>query len=202
MLRSRFIPTLLLKGSGLYKTIKFKNETYVGDPINAVRIFNDKAVDELILLDIAAHRHGNGPNFDLIADIASEAFIPLCYGGGVSTLAQFERLFTIGIEKVAVNAAAVGDMNLVTQAARVFGSQSIVVGIDVRPATGQLYALGSSGRLYGVNTSTGAARPVDGDTIEVLSGLKAGDRIVVYSEKELAEGGRIKVVDRLTARTP
>jgi imidazole glycerol-phosphate synthase subunit HisF len=132
MLRSRFIPTLLLKGSGLYKTVKFRNETYVGDPINAVRIFNDKAVDELILLDIAAHRHGNGPNFELIADIASEAFIPLCYGGGVSTLQQFERLFTIGIEKVAVNAAAVGEMSLVTQAARVFGSQSIVVGIDVR----------------------------------------------------------------------
>jgi cyclase len=132
MLRSRFIPTLLLKGSGLYKTVKFKNETYIGDPINAVRIFNDKAVDELILLDIGAHRHGNGPNFELVADIASEAFIPLCYGGGVSTLQQCERLFKIGIEKVAVNAAATGEMTLVTQAARMFGSQSIVVGIDVR----------------------------------------------------------------------
>lgn len=132
MLRARFIPTLLLKGSGLYKTVKFKNETYVGDPINAVRIFNDKAVDELILLDIAAHRHGNGPNFELIADIASEAFIPLCYGGGVTRIEQVERLFRLGIEKVAVNAAAIDDMALVTQAARVFGSQSVIVGIDVR----------------------------------------------------------------------
>jgi cyclase len=132
MLRARLIPTLLLKGRGLYKTVKFKNETYVGDPINAVRIFNDKAVDELILLDIDAHRRGDGPNFALIADIASEAFVPLCYGGGVTRLDEFERLFKLGIEKVAVNSAAVGGMDLILQAARVFGSQSVVVGLDVR----------------------------------------------------------------------
>lgn len=132
MLRARFIPTLLLKGSGLYKTVKFKNETYVGDPINAVRIFNEKAVDELILLDIDAHRRGTGPNFELIADIASEAFVPLCYGGGVTRLDEFERLFALGIEKVAINSAAVGRMDLVSQASKVFGAQSVVVGIDVR----------------------------------------------------------------------
>ncbi|MEO7157617.1 MAG: AglZ/HisF2 family acetamidino modification protein [Vicinamibacterales bacterium] len=132
MLRSRFIPTLLLKGRGLYKTVRFKNETYIGDPINAVRIFNDKAVDELILLDIDAHRRGAGPDYELIADIASEAFIPLCYGGGVSRLSEFEALFKLGIEKVAVNSAAVGSMAVVSEAARVFGSQSVVVGIDVR----------------------------------------------------------------------
>lgn len=132
MLRARLIPTLLLKGNGLYKTVRFKNETYVGDPINAVRIFNDKAVDELILLDIDAHKRGTGPNFALIADIASEAFVPLCYGGGVTRLDEFERLFKLGIEKVAVNSAAVGTMELVSQASRVFGAQSVVVGIDVR----------------------------------------------------------------------
>ncbi|CAG0930635.1 cyclase [Planctomycetaceae bacterium] len=132
MLRARFIPTLLLKGRGLYKTVRFKNETYVGDPINAVRIFNDKAVDELILLDIDAHRRGGGPNFEVITDIASEAFVPLCYGGGVTKLAEFEALFKLGIEKVAVNSAATGSMALVTEAAKVFGSQSVVVGIDVR----------------------------------------------------------------------
>ncbi len=132
MLRARFIPTLLLRGRGLYKTVKFKNETYVGDPINAVRIFNDKAVDELILLDIAATRTGVAPNLELIGDIGSEAFIPLCYGGGVNCLEHFEQLFRLGIEKVAVNASASGTMALVTEAARVFGSQSVVVGIDVR----------------------------------------------------------------------
>jgi imidazole glycerol-phosphate synthase subunit HisF len=132
MLRARFIPTLLIRGRGLYKTVKFKNETYIGDPINAVKIFNDKAVDELILLDIDAHRRGQGPDFGVIADIASEAFIPLCYGGGVTHLEHFEALFKLGIEKVAVNSAAIGAMALVTQASRVFGSQSVVVGIDVK----------------------------------------------------------------------
>lgn len=132
MLRARFIPTLLLKGSGLYKTVKFKNETYIGDPINAVRIFNDKAVDELILLDIDAHRRGTGPNFELIADIVSEAFVPLCYGGGVTSLDQIEKLFKLGIEKVAINSAAVGPLDLISQASKIFGNQSIVVGIDVR----------------------------------------------------------------------
>lgn len=132
MLRARFIPTLLLKGSGLYKTVKFKNETYIGDPINAVRIFNDKAVDELILLDIDAHTHGRGPNFELVADIISEAFVPLCYGGGVTTLEQIERLFKLGVEKIAINSAAVGALDLVSQASKIYGNQSIVVGIDVK----------------------------------------------------------------------
>lgn len=132
MLRARFIPTLLLRGRGLYKTVKFKDETYIGDPINAVRIFNDKAADEIILLDIAASRTESEPNFDLVGEIATEAFIPLCYGGGVSRLEHFERLFKIGIEKVAVNAAAIGEMGLISAASRVFGSQSVVVGIDAR----------------------------------------------------------------------
>lgn len=132
MLRPRFIPTLLLKGGGLYKTVKFKNETYIGDPINAVRIFNGKAVDELILLDMDASRSGKGPNFELIQDIISEAFIPLCYGGGVTELAQIERLFKLGVEKVAINSAAFGSLDLISEASSVFGNQSIVVGIDVR----------------------------------------------------------------------
>lgn len=132
MLRARIIPTLLIKGRGLYKTVKFKNETYVGDPINAVKIFNDKAVDELILLDIDAQRRGTGPDFELISDIVSEAFIPMCYGGGVSSLDDFEKLFKIGVEKISVNSAATGAMSLVSEAARVFGNQSVVVGIDVR----------------------------------------------------------------------
>lgn len=131
MLRARLIPTLLLRGQGLYKTVRFKSATYVGDPVNAVRIFNEKAVDELILLDIMATKAG-GPNLEHIGDISSEAFVPLCYGGGVSKLEHFEQLFRLGIEKVAVNSAATGGMELVSEAARIFGSQSVVVGIDVR----------------------------------------------------------------------
>jgi cyclase len=123
---------LLLRDRALVKTVRFKPSRYIGDPVNAVRIFNDKAVDELILLDIAATSTGAAPNLELIGDIGSEAFIPLCYGGGVNRLEHFEQLFRLGIEKVALNAAAIGTMALVSEAARVFGSQSVVVGIDVR----------------------------------------------------------------------
>lgn len=132
MLEPRFIPVLLVRGSGLYKTIKFKDPTYIGDPINAVRIFNEKAVDELIVLDIDAHKDANGPRLGFLAEIASEAFIPLCYGGGVRKLTDFEALFRLGVEKVAVNSAAAESMALVEQAAKVFGNQSVVVSIDFR----------------------------------------------------------------------
>jgi cyclase len=104
----------------------------VGDPINAVRIFNDKEVDELILLDISATRRGGGPPFELIADAASECFMPLGYGGGVRSLQDVERLFKLGLEKVVINTAAYRDPELIRKAASVFGNQSIVVSIDVR----------------------------------------------------------------------
>jgi cyclase len=132
MLRARIIPVLLLKGRGLYKSIKFRDLTYIGDPINAVRIFNDKAADELIILDIGSDRQEQGPNFELIEDIVSEAFVPVCYGGGVSQLNQIERLFRIGVEKVAINSAATGSLGLISQAASIFGNQSIIVGIDIK----------------------------------------------------------------------
>jgi imidazole glycerol-phosphate synthase subunit HisF len=132
MLRTRIIPCLLLKGRGLVKTIKFKDESYVGDPINAVKIFNDKAADELILLDIDASAKGLEPNYDLIEEIVSEAFMPVCYGGGVQCLQQFERLISLGVEKVAVNSAAVNDWTLISDASKTFGAQSIVVGIDIK----------------------------------------------------------------------
>jgi cyclase len=132
VLKPRFIPVLLLRGSGLYKTIKFRDPIYVGDPINAVRIFNEKAVDELIILDIDAHKSGKGPRLEILAEIASEAFIPLCYGGGVRSLSDFEALFRLGVEKVAVNSAVAQSMLLVEQAAKVFGNQSVVVSIDFR----------------------------------------------------------------------
>ncbi|HVK54017.1 MAG TPA: AglZ/HisF2 family acetamidino modification protein [Burkholderiales bacterium] len=132
MIQSRVIPCLLLKGCGLYKTIKFKNPVYIGDPINAVRIFNDKGVDELVILDIEASLTQRGPNFELIADIASEAFIPLCYGGGVRSIDDFTRLFKLGVEKVSLNSAAVNTPDLIESAAKKFGRQSIVVSIDAK----------------------------------------------------------------------
>lgn len=132
MLSTRVIPCLLLRDRGLVKTRRFKDPKYLGDPINIVRIFNDKEVDEVVLLDIAATTEGRGPAFDILADITSECFIPLCYGGGIRTLGEMQRLFTIGVEKVALNTAAVQDPSLIRQAADAFGSQSIVVSIDAK----------------------------------------------------------------------
>jgi imidazole glycerol-phosphate synthase subunit HisF len=130
--RPRVIPCLLLSNGGLVKTIKFSAPRYVGDPINVIRIFNDKEVDELTVLDIAATRHGREPAFEMIAELASECFMPMSYGGGITTLQQIERILKLGVEKVCLNAAAISNPNLITHAARVFGSQSIVASIDVR----------------------------------------------------------------------
>lgn len=128
---SRLIPCLLLSAGRLVKTIQFKNPMYVGDPINAVRVFNDKEVDELIVLDIDSSRNGTPIAYDLLGDLASEAFMPLCYGGGVRAMTEIERLFSLGIEKVAINTASIDRPGLITQASEVFGSQSVVGALDV-----------------------------------------------------------------------
>lgn len=114
------------------KTVRFKEAKYVGDPINAVRIFNEKEVDELVFLDISATPARREPNFELIADIASEAFMPFSYGGGITRLDQIKRLFALGVEKVVLNSRAMSDPDLVSRAAAIAGRSSIVVSIDVR----------------------------------------------------------------------
>lgn len=132
MLRTRVIPSLLLRNGGLVKTVRFSDAKYVGDPINAVRIFNEKEVDELMFLDISATASGRGPNFDLIRDIATEAFMPFGYGGGIGDVGQVAMLVSLGVEKVALNAAAVERPYLVREAADLVGSSSVVVSIDVK----------------------------------------------------------------------
>lgn len=132
MVQPRAIPCLLLQGEGLVKTTRFREPRYVGDPINAVKLFNDLQADELMILDIAASRERREPDFARVADIASEAFMPIGYGGGVRTVAHARRLFTLGIEKVVVTSAAAEDPSLIATLAREFGSQSIVGGIDVK----------------------------------------------------------------------
>src|SRR5215216_584354 len=126
MLRHRVIPALLLSGRGLVKTTKFTKPQYIGDPINAVRIFNDKEVDELLFLDITATREGRGPQFDLLEDVARECFMPFAYGGGVRDRDTMARLFALGVEKIALNSAAIEMPQLVEEAASTFGSQSII----------------------------------------------------------------------------
>jgi cyclase len=132
MLKHRVIPALLLCSGGLVKTRKFKNPKYVGDPINAIRIFNDKEVDELMVLDITASKERREPNYALIEEFAGECFMPLAYGGGVSSVEQAARIFSLGVEKICLQTAALRDPGLVTQLAERFGSQSVVVSIDIK----------------------------------------------------------------------
>lgn len=132
MLRKRVIPCLLLHHRGLVKTVQFKQPKYIGDPINAVKIFNEKFVDEIIFLDIDASQERRGPDFDHIADICSECFIPFCYGGGIRSIKDAERLFTLGVEKVSLNTVLFRDKAVLPAMARQFGSQSIVATMDVQ----------------------------------------------------------------------
>lgn len=132
MLRHRIIPCLLLLNEGLVKTQQFKNPKYVGDPTNAIRIFNEKEVDELIILDIKASKEGREPNFKLIENLAGECFMPLCYGGGISNIDQVRRLFSIGVEKICVQTAAISNLKLITEIADKFGNQAITVSVDVK----------------------------------------------------------------------
>ncbi len=132
-LRSRYIPVLLVKNRQLYKTVKFnKDIKYIGDPINAIRIFNEKEVDEICVLDIEASKVGAEPNFDFVKDIASECFMPLGYGGGISNMNHIEKLFRLGIEKVILNNSIIDNTSLISEAAKHFGSQSIVASVDIK----------------------------------------------------------------------
>ncbi len=132
MRRIRVIPLLLLKGDGLVKSVRFKNYKYIGDPINAVKIFNDKEVDELCILDIFASKEKRSPNIRKIREIAGEAFMPLSYGGGITSVEEVKEILFNGIEKVVVNSAALKQPELISDIANKFGSQSIVVSIDVK----------------------------------------------------------------------
>lgn len=141
MLRPRIIPCLLVHQGGLVKTQGFKEPKYVGDPINAVKIFNEKEADELIVLDIDATVLGRDPDFGLIAKLAAECRMPLCYGGGVKTAEQAARIVDMGVEKVAVSAAAIANPGLLSDMAAAVGQQSVVAVLDVRKKTG-LFAKG------------------------------------------------------------
>jgi cyclase len=132
MLTHRVIPTLLLRNGGLVKTLKFKDPKYVGDPINAIHIFNEKEVDELLVLDIMANKERRDPDYALIEQFAGECFMPLAYGGGVRTVEQARRIFSLGVEKVCVQTAALEDPRLVFELSEHFGSQSIMVSVDVK----------------------------------------------------------------------
>lgn len=176
MLKRRVIPCLLLKDGGLVKTTRFSDPVYVGDPINAIRIFNDKEVDELMVLDIEASRRGREPDFGLIEQFAGECFMPLCYGGGIRTVEQAQRLFALGVEKVCIQSAGLEDMSLIRRIADRFGSQSVLFSLDVRKG---LLGGRSVHRHAGSRTESRAWRSVIDDAVRHGAGeivLNAVDR--------------------------
>lgn len=134
MALKRIMPCLLYDGHGLVKTVQFKNPQYIGDPLNAIRIYNEKEVDELVILDIRASKQGRSPDFDLIRSCASECFMPLSYGGGVASLAHFGSLYRIGVEKVIVNTLCFTNPGIVAQATKKYGSTSVVGAVDYKKA--------------------------------------------------------------------
>lgn len=150
MLRPRIIPCLLVRNKGLVKTVQFANEKYVGDPINAVKIFNEKAADELMVLDIDASGRAGDPDYKMIQDLAVESRMPLCYGGGVKTVEQAKTIIGLGVEKVAISSAAIDDPGLVARVAAEVGSQSVVGVLDVRRRAG--------GKGYEVFTRNGTRK--------------------------------------------
>jgi len=132
MKRFRVIPCLLIQRNGLVKSVRFKDHKYVGDPINAVKIFNEKEVDEILLLDISATADRREPDFVKLQEIVSEAFMPLAYGGGITKIEEIQKLIQCGIEKVVLGSSAFNNPGLITKAAKILGSQSVAVCVDVK----------------------------------------------------------------------
>lgn len=134
MLRSRVIPNLMIHNSGLYKTTKFnlRKAQYIGDPINAIKIFNDKMVDEIIILDVDASKKNRDPDWNALSELSSECFMPAAYGGGIRSIIDIKRLFEVGFEKAILNTILIDNSNIVKDAVEIFGSQSIVASIDIK----------------------------------------------------------------------
>lgn len=162
MLQTRVIPVLLIHNKGLYKTTKFKQAKYVGDPINAIKIFNEKEVDELILLDIDASKEDREPDYKMIEKVASECFMPLCYGGGIKNIEQIRKIFSLGVEKVSLNHCTLLGTRLIEEAAAVFGSQSIVGSINIKRSLFGKY------KLYNHVSRKTLAKPIKAFLTEVI----------------------------------
>jgi cyclase len=181
--RRRVIPTLLIDGRGrLVKTVRFGKRTYIGDPINAVKIFNVKEVDELVLLDIDATREGREPNYELIEDIVSEAFMPVGYGGGIRSIAQIERLYKRGIEKVVLSSCLSEGGRLVSEAAQRYGGQAVTVSLPVKHT---LLGRESVRMVSGTRTLDGRVEDIARNVVE--SG--AGELIVYAIDRDGSYAG-------------
>jgi len=170
MVYKRVIPVLLLRGTGFVKTSHFKNPVYLGDCFNTVRLFNEKEADELMILDITATPENKPINFDLLSQLASECFMPLSYGGGIRNIDDMRRLFRAGFEKVSLNTEVVKNPRIISDAAREFGEQSIVVSIDVKRKLfgGHEVYVNSGRQATGMDPVTAARRAVESGAGEIL----------------------------------
>ena len=192
MLRPRAIPCLLVRGGRLVKTIQFRKPQYVGDPINAVRIFNDMEVDEIIVLDIGATADKRGIAFDLIGEMASETFMPMVYGGGVRSVADARRILALGVEKIAINTAATEDLSLVRALADAFGSQAVVVAVDVRKHWLRGY------RAYARSGADAVAVPLL-DWVATVERAGAGEILINSIDRDgMMDGYDIELVKRVS----
>jgi imidazole glycerol-phosphate synthase subunit HisF len=196
MLRPRIIPCLLIRGKGLVKTVRFQDGKYVGDPINAVKIFNEKEVDELMVLDIDASRERRGPDYSLIQRMAAECRMPLCYGGGVSCVEEARRIIGLGVEKVAVSSAALERPELVAEIAAAVGNQSTVVVLDVRKKR-----IGARWEIMARNGTVGTGRcPVE--FVGTLESLGAGEIVINSVDNDGAmQGYDMAVAERVRGAT-
>lgn len=185
MLRPRIIPTLLIHDGGLVKTVRFQTPKYVGDPINAVKIFNEKEADELIVVDIDASAKGHEPDYRLIENLAAECRMPLCYGGGIQTVEQAERIISLGVEKVALSKAAIDDPALLTRIADRVGRQSVVAVIDVKLSS-KLFR--KSREVVTVNGTT-AMRAEPLETAQRLEAAGAGEIVLNSVDRDGTLGG-------------
>ncbi|OUX29798.1 MAG: imidazole glycerol phosphate synthase subunit HisF [bacterium TMED264] len=147
MLQPRIIPCLLIKDGGLVKTVNFSEPKYIGDPINAVKIFNEKKIDELIVLDIDATVNKQEPDFTLISKLASECRMPLCYGGGIKSVEQIKKIISLGVEKISISSQSILDPNIISQASMLVGNQSIVATLDIKTENGKLSLFTHNGKI-------------------------------------------------------
>lgn len=195
MLRPRIIPCLLVHNKGLVKTTKFKDPKYVGDPINAVKIFNEKEVDELIVLDIDATVQSKEPNFEMIKNLAVECRMPFCYGGGVKTVEHARKIISLGAEKVAISASAIENPNLVSDIAQAVGSQSVVVILDIKKKI-----LGSY-EVYTHNAKKGTGKsPIE--LAKQFEALGAGEIVLNSIDNDgVMKGYDVTIIDKIRDAT-
>lgn len=192
MLRSRVIPCLLVQDGGLVKTVKFKDAKYVGDPINAVRIFNEKEADELIVLDIDASAKSTEPDYKMIGHLAQECRMPLCYGGGIKTLAHAERIIALGVEKVALSSIVFDQPNLVAEIANKVGRQSVVVVLDVKKKT-----LSSNYNVWTLNGRYNTKSNIV-DVIQQVQNLGIGEIVLNFIDLDGTEAGYpVEIIQKL-----